>query len=259
MQLHATVVTLVFLSVFLAATTTYTPIPPLVCTTKADAIAVVAAACQLVVDCRFELGSGANALPLTSWDVLLTVQSGLVSNSSTVPLANDARYSFTDEWYILLPLMAYDNTSVDAVDCSTIANNPQTNLTAPVFNLLDALSKYIRYMSVLAKCPDVNQIPLWSNASGTPKISCQCVPGKVCSIGSTTSDTILQVAGIFLMVLALVFAAYSMVTNALTLRHSKRNIHRYRRLQDPSGSGGGEDSSHTSLGLIVAQGPDFMG
>lgn len=136
----------------------YTPTPPLICTLRSDAVAVVAAACQLVVDCRYELGSGVNALPLTSWDVLLTVQSALLSDSATAVLQMDARRYFIPEWYMTLPLMAYDDTSMDAVDCAPIAAAPQTELTAAVFELLDALSKYQRYVSDAAKCADVNQV-----------------------------------------------------------------------------------------------------
>ncbi len=235
---------------------------PLICTTRSDAVAVVAAACQVVVDCRSELGSGPNALPLTSWDVLLTTQSGLLSDSGTVPLTNDARRYFIPEWYITLPLMAYDAASMDAVDCAPIAAAPQTDLTDAVFALLDALSKYQRYVSNAAKCADVNQVALWTNATGTPAIVCQCAPGKVCSLGNDTPDAILQVAGIFIIVLGLAFVAFSVVSTALALYRSTRYIrHLQRELRHTMKRTAASITSQTEnigLGLVMAVGGDDM-
>ncbi len=60
-------------------------IVPLVCTQRADAVAVIAAACQVAVDCRFELGTGTGALTLGTWDVFLTQDVHLMTNDETTP------------------------------------------------------------------------------------------------------------------------------------------------------------------------------
>lgn len=184
-------------------------ITPLVCTLESDAVAVVAAACQVVVDCRFEFGTGANALSLSAWDVLLTTQAQLLSPSATEVLPQDARKYFIPVWYIVLPLMAYDPLSVDAVDCAPIAAAPQTDLPDAVFALLDTLSKYQRYVSDTSKCSDINQIGIWTNASGTPGISCQCAPGKVCTLGNTTLDSLI---GVVAIMVAILIAAATLVS-----------------------------------------------
>jgi hypothetical protein len=202
----------------------------LVCTQRADAVAVVAAACQVVVDCRFELGSGAGSLPLPNWDVFLTTQTGLMSDNATTVNANDARRYFIPEYYITLPLLAYDNTSMDAVDCSIIAANPQTNLTDAVFMLLDTVSKYLRYVSDVAQCSDINELSIWSNDTGTPTVICQCAPGKICLQGNSLLDTLLGVIGILVIVVALGLTVYVVVTTALDLIRAARLERKIDRL-----------------------------
>lgn len=195
---------------------------PLICTTRADAVAVVAAACQLAVDCRFELGTGTGALTLGTWDVFLTEQTQLLSDSATGVLPLDARKYFWPENYITLPLMAYDDTSMAAVDCSVIASNPQTDLTDAVFMLLDTINKYLRYVSQTGQCADVNELALWNNDTGTPTIVCQCAPGKVCTMGNTLQDGLMNVVGIMVLIMALGVFLFVVITGPIMIVQAQR-------------------------------------
>ena len=132
------------------------------------------------------------------------------------------RYSFWPEQYVTLPLLVYDNTSMDAVDCAIIASNPQTNLTDAVFQVLDTISKYLRYISDTAQCADINQLALWNNDSGTPTIVCQCAPGKVCNLGNDNLDTLLAVVGILTLIAALGLLVFEGVTSPMSLVEARK-------------------------------------
>jgi len=145
-----------------------------------------------------------------------------MTDDETQPDPQDARYSFWPAQYVTLPLLVYDNTSMDAVDCAIIASNPQTNLTDAVFQVLDTISKYLRYISDTAQCADINQLALWNNDSGTPTIVCQCAPGKVCNLGNDNLDTLLAVVGILTLIAALGLLVFQGVTSPMSLVEARR-------------------------------------
>jgi len=232
---------LIFAFFFLASTVT--AFTPLVCTTRADAVAVVAAACQVVVDCQFELGSGAGALPLPNWDIFLTWQTGLLSDSAITATVKDARRFFWTEYYITTPLLAYDNTSMDAVDCSVIAANPQTNLTDSVFMLMDTINKYLRYVSDHSRCSDINELTIWSNETGEPEVVCQCAPGKICAQGNDTQDAILNVSAILADIFIVGMSLYLLVVLPYALVQARRLENTMNALMTRYGREAGRDFS----------------
>jgi hypothetical protein len=203
------------------------PSPALVCSARADAVALVAGACALQLDCRYELGADANAvLSLAEWDTLLTMQTHLLASDYATVDPSDARFMFTAAPYVTLPLLAYDpgNTSGVSVDCAALLQaselDPEAALVPDqVFDVLDTLSKYQHYVSPQAQCPDDNEVWTWSNTTTLgPRLVCQCAPGKVCTSGNATVSSILAVIGIFVAVLIFGLLVFTVVTVPMLLR-----------------------------------------
>jgi hypothetical protein len=204
-------------------------ITPLICTTRADAVALIAGACELKLDCRYELGSAkaGNGLSLDEWDVLLTDQAHLLSASYTDVDPEDARYRWDYPAYITDPLVSYDpaNLSGSAVDCAALLQASQVDPDAAlvpdaVFEVLAVVSKFQRDASESAQCSDVNEVWVWTNATGTPKYSCQCAQGKVCEANSATVSSVVGAVGIFVAVLALGLVVFEIVVGSLALRQA---------------------------------------
>lgn len=214
------------------------PIDPLVCTLRSDAVAVVAAACNIRVDCHFEWMLPAPGLSLAAWDTLLVVQTQLISPSATTPAPGDARRMFTTPNYVTLPLVAYDNTSMDAVDCAPIAAAYQTLTPPSVFALMDALGTWETYVMQENQCPDDNHIGVYSNSTGNQTIICLCAPGKLCDVDPTTLNSLVMVCAIILVVVILAIAAFVFISNSLGLRwlarENERYHHRRKRVKDDS-------------------------
>ncbi len=236
-------------AVALAASGAAYPTPPLVCTERTDAVALIAAACQQLVNCRFDFGAGDAALSLSAWDVLLTEQSGLLSYAATTVLENDARLDFTlNQSLITTPLMAYDADDGGAVDCGALIPTVGASLPVTVVAAINVLSLYQNYMSDVAHCPDVNQVPLWTNASGVPTISCQCAPGKTCEAGNANVSALVGLISIFLVVIASALTVFVMVTSTIDLRTKFRaRAKLYQRQQQQQSRGGGGDEELVSL------------
>jgi hypothetical protein len=200
---------------------------PLVCTTETDAVALIAHSCQLLLNCRAELGTGEDALATEAWVVLLTEQACLLSANATAATDCDSRLLFMDAVYVTQPLVAYDNTSLDAVDCNAIL---ECNIASPegalipvqVFDLLNALSVYTWYASDTSSCPEDNHVAHWTNVTGTPEIVCQCAPGKVCEASNVAVSSFLVFTGIFACVLALAMTLFVVVTTSMALWQAAR-------------------------------------
>lgn len=200
---------------------------PLVCTTETDAVALIAHSCQLLLNCRAELGTGDDALSTDAWGVLLTEQSCLLSTNATTATDCDSRLLFMDAVYVTQPLVAYDNTSLDAVDCNAILEcniaSPEDSLVpVQVFDLLNELSVYMWYASDTSNCPEDNHLAHWTNVTGTPEIVCQCAPGKVCEASNVAVSSFLVFTGIFACVLALAMTLFVVVTTSMALWQAAR-------------------------------------
>jgi hypothetical protein len=211
----------------LAATALAAPTPPLICSSRTDAVALVAGACALQLDCRYELGTAATTiLSLSEWDTLLTTQTHLLASDYSAADPDDARLMFTAPAYVTLPLLAYDpgNVSSEAVDCAALLQASEADPDAalvpdPVFDVLDTLSKYQHYVSAQSQCPDDNEVWTWANTTTLgPRLVCQCAPGKVCTSGNATVSSILAVIGIFVAVLILGLLLFAVVTVPMLLR-----------------------------------------
>jgi len=207
------------------------PPVPTICSSRADAVALVAGACDLQLDCRDELGSKATAvLSLAEWDTLLTTQTHLLSADYAAIDPLDSRFKFTAAPYLTLPLLAYDpgNVSTEAVDCAALLqaseDDPDAALVPhPIFDVLDALSKYQRYVSPQSRCSDDNEVRTWSNTTTFgPRLVCQCAPGKVCTSGNATVSSVLVVAGIFIAIIILALFAFSIVTVPMLLAKAEK-------------------------------------
>ncbi len=147
---------------------------------------------------------------------------------------------------------------MDAVDCAVIASNPQTMLTDAVFQLLDTISKYLRYISDAAQCADINQLALWNNDSGTPTIVCQCAPGKVCNLGNDNLDTLLAVVGILTVIIALALLAFQGVTTPMSLVEAKRLRALYRHGSNNNNKPTDRDAENIELQNVVVDLPAAM-
>lgn len=203
------------------------PSPPLVCTARADAVALVEGACPLRLDCRYQFGADATlVLSLAEWDTLLVQQTALLSDDPAAVLSDDMRFRYLAAPYVTLPLMAYDpgNTSGAAVDCAVLL---QASLLDPgaalipdqVFAVLSWLGQYEYFESPSAQCPDDNDVFTWVNTtSAGPAIVCQCAPGKICTAGNATVSTIMVVVGILACALILGLFLFVVVTAPLMLR-----------------------------------------
>ena len=224
----------------LALAGTPAPIDPLVCTERSDAVAVVAAACSIRVDCDFEW-LRPTPLSALAWDTLLVTQTELISPSATAPGANDVRFMFTLPNYVTLPLVAYDNMSLDAVDCAPIAAAPQTLVPPSVFSLIDALSTWERYDLQTNQCPDDNYVGIYSNASGNATIVCVCAPGKLCEVDPVTLNSLLSVTAIIAVVSILAMALNDIISGAIKLRWLYRLKRRVARLERAYYDGNKED------------------
>lgn len=218
------------------------PIDPLVCTLRSDAVAVIAAACSVRVDCHFEWMLPPPGLSLAAWDTLLVIQTQLISPSATTPTSGDARRMFTTPNYVTLPLVAYDNTSLDAVDCAPIAAAPQTLIPPSVFVLIDALGTWQRYVMQENQCPDDNHIGIYSNATGNQTIICVCAPGKLCDVDPTVINSLVSVCGIIAVVIIVVLALYIIICDSLILRALARENKKYHRMKRKQGANRRPDS-----------------
>jgi hypothetical protein len=191
--------------------------PPLVCSARADAVALVAAACPHFVYCAFEFG----ALAPAAWDIYLVEQTELLSPSATLVLPHDARRKNAPPALLTAPLLAFNAADAAAVDCAALATAVAADagaVPAAVVALLAVLSQDQQYTGEEAQCADVNEVALYTNVTGVREVRCLCAPGKVCDAGAPVVATLLEVVGIITVVLAIALALYAVVSGAWQTR-----------------------------------------
>lgn len=214
------VISAVFLCLFFPLSFAF---PPLICTTRPGAVLTAAAACQHLVDCRFEFGAGAAALPPAGWDVLLTTQTGLISANASAVASNDVRFlSYPSSvMTTALPLLAYDPTSVDAVDCDTLAVAVATDPTlvpASVWFALTALVVHQTHASEDQACADLNEIPVLDNTTEPATVQFLCAPGKMCNMGNAWIYDLVAAVAIIVLVFVVVEFIFGAIISTVAVR-----------------------------------------
>lgn len=201
-----------------------TLLPPLLtCSARADAAALVAATCAATADCRFEFD-----VPALNWEALLGdgalgLLGGIGGGTDDV-----TRYFWPTAWRAPTAalLLGVDADAPDAQDCAALAAATADGSARPplaAIVVVDLLVKWQHYVSGAARCTDPNEVPLWDNATGVPRMYCVCAANKVCHMTFEPDGTLLWVIAVLVAVLGLLLTVYVIITSVMLLRKADAN------------------------------------
>lgn len=197
-----------------AATPTPPP-PPLVCRTAEDSAVLVQTACRLDDACRFYFPRG---VPVVLLEQRLHIVQARASGGGAA--ATDVRTFYQPAaWNDGTPLIAYAAAAEDvgASNCTALA--AALNETVPPPAVRDALYALLVYQTLLADdriCTDVNEIPVWDDASQA--YYCACAAGHVCASSTALGGGLTYAAVVLFAVVVMLGALAVTVASACATR-----------------------------------------
>jgi len=202
--------------------------PPVVCSSRAGAVALVAAACQLRVHCRYEFGANTAALPLAGWDLVLVNQTGLLSPTVGLVTASDTRRRDWAASTLTAPLLVHAETDASALDCEMLAitlaaTRDATLVPDTLWVVIDTLVAFQHYSMDANQCADLNEIPVWDRSTAEPTLQWLCAMGKTCHVESSGRDEAVLVIAILVLAGAVLFIIYGIVSGRCNVSHKSRH------------------------------------
>ena len=174
----------------------------LVCSTRADALALAAAAIGQASDARFFLGRiSPHALTNPAeLDALLTNELHvLVASNATGLIAasdDDVRQLYSpDAWVAYAPMAVAASGGNCSLLIASLATGP------PPAEVRDMLSAIVSYGALLATdrtCDGANEVPVRSNSTGV--YACACADGRVCAASLSVTTMLETTVAIMLLV-----------------------------------------------------------